>query len=128
MIQYLQVETRWVRNQLHTAINFNKGKRKVIVNFINNIAFTIGLPIIIISFILDRIPYTFIYIWIGWFFFIMLLNLSKPLYVYKFTSNKIYLKYIWLAMIFPFIDYILGFYAIITFKKGTLFFKGPRKI
>ena len=126
LIQYLQVETRWLRNQLHTAFNSNKGRRKVIFNYFNIIGFTLGLPIIIILFVLNKIPYTYIYIWVSCFFFMMLLNISKPIYVYKYTSNKIYLKYLWIALFFLIIDNILGLYALITYKKVTLFFKGPR--
>ncbi len=126
LIQYLQVETRWLRNQLHTAFNFNKGRKKLIFNYFNIIAITLGLPIITILFILDVIQYTYLYIWGIYFIFMMLLNLSKPIYVYKATSDKIYLKYIWVALIFLIIDYILGFYTLITYKKVTLFFKGPR--
>lgn len=126
LIQYLQVETRWLRNQLHTAFNFNKGRRKLIFNYFNIIAITLGLPIIIILFILDIIQYTYLYIWASYFIFMMLLNISKPIYVYKVTSNGIYLKYIWVALIFLIIDYILGLYTLITYKKVTLFFKGPR--
>lgn len=126
LIQYLQVETRWLRNQLHTAFNFNKGRRKLIFNYFNIIAITLGLPIIIILIVLDIIQYTYLYIWVSYFIFMMLLNISKPIYVYKVTSNKIYLKYIWVALIFLIIDCILGFYTLITYKKVTLFFKGPR--
>ena len=126
LIQYLQVETRWLRNQLHTAFNFNKGRKKLIFNYFNIIAITLGLPIITILFILDVIQYTYLYIWGIYFIFMMLLNLSKPIYVYKATSDKIYLKYIWVALIFLIIDYILGLYTLITYKKVTLFFKGPR--
>jgi len=127
LIQYLQVETRWLRNLLHTAFHYNKGKGKVIFYFFNNIAFTLGLPFFLILFLFSRIPYTFFIIWAGWFFFMILLNISKPLFVYKLTSNRIYLKYIWTALFFPIIDYIVGFYALITYKKVTVFFKGPRK-
>jgi len=126
LVQYLQVETRWLRNQLHTAFNSNKGRRKVIFNYFKTIGFTLGLPISIILSVLNIIPYTYIYIWVSCFFFMMLLNISKPIYVYRYTSDKIYLKYIWVALYFPIIDYILGLYALITYKKVTLFFKGPR--
>ena len=81
---------------------------------------------IIILFVLNIYPYIFIYIWVSCFLFMMLLNISKPIYVYKYTSNKIYLKYIWIALFFLIIDNILGLYALITYKKVTLFFKGPR--
>lgn len=126
LIQYLQVEIRWLRNQLHTSFNSNKGRKKVIFNYFNIIGFTLGLPIIILLFVLNIDPHIFIYIWVSCFLFMMLLNISKPIYVYKYTSNKIYLKYIWIALFFLIIDNILGLYALITYKKVTLFFKGPR--
>ena len=127
-IQYIHVETRWLRILLHTTFNFNKRVIKVFFSFFTNIIFILGLPVLLFFYYYNMIPFLFIKAWAGYFFFIILLNVSKPLYVYKITKNNIWIKYIWIAIFFPIIDYLLGLYAILTYYKKTPFFKGPRKL
>ena len=87
-----------------------------------------GLPIFLIMYYYNMISFLFVKAWVSYFFFVILLNISKPLYVYKITNNAIWIKYIWVALFLPLIDYLLGFYAILTYNKISPFFKGPRKL
>ena len=120
---------RWVRILLHTTLNFNTRRKNVFFAFLNATYFTLGLPVcLFLYYLAGKEPsFMFLKVWFSYYSLLILLNAIKPLALYKIDGNSKWLKYGWVALVFPVFVYLVYFYAMLTYKKVTPFFKGSRK-
>lgn len=130
LTKFFITETRWVRILLNNTLIFGDRKVKNIFSFLNVIYFISGLPIWLYLFYISGKEGSFIFlkVWFSYFSLLILLNLVKPFSLYRITKDSKWLHYAWIVLVFPVIEYLLYFYAILTYRKVTLFFKGPRKL
>lgn len=130
LTKFLITETRWVRVLLHTTLIFGDRKMKNMFSFLNVIYFISGLPIWLYLYYVTGKEGSFIFlkVWFSYFSLLILLNLVKPLSLYRVTKDSKWLQYAWIVLVFPILEYLLYFYAILTYRKVTPFFKGPRKL
>lgn len=130
LTKFLITETRWVRSLLHTTFISGDRKIKTIFSLLNVIYFISGLPVWLYLYYVSgkESSFMFLNVWFSYFSLLILLNLVKPLSLFRITGDSKWLKYAWIVLVFPVIEYLLYFYAILTYRKVTPFFKGPRKL
>lgn len=130
LTNYLITGVRWGRILLHTTLLLNKKRKNVIFSLINATYFTLGMPVcFFLYYILGKEgSFIFLKVWFSYFSLLILLNAIKPLALYRVDGNSKWLKYGWVALVFPVFKYLLSFYAMLTYKKVTPIFKGSRKL
>jgi cellulose synthase/poly-beta-1,6-N-acetylglucosamine synthase-like glycosyltransferase len=124
------IRVRWVRILLHTTLLFNNRRKNVIFSSLNATYFTLGIPVcFFLYYILGKEgSFIFLKVWFSYFSLLILLSAIKPLALYRVDGNSKWLKYAWVALVFPVFEYLLYFYAMLTYKNVTPFFKGSRKL
>jgi len=130
LTDFLITGVRWVRILLHTTLLFNKRRKNVIFSLLNATYFTLGIPVWFFLFCIFGKEGSFIFlkVWFSYFSLLIMLSAIKPLALYRVDGNIKWLKYGWVALVFPVFEYLLYFYAMLTYKKVTPFFKGSRKL
>lgn len=141
-IQFLKVETRWKRNLLSTnllktpilslSLIFNGQKHiKNYYSFIDSTIFVIGFLFCLFYYFLGNMLMSILIfkdLWIFYFSLNILFTMSKSIEVYVYTNNKIWLRYFWVPPITMVLEYLITFYASLTYYKASFHFKGPRKL
>jgi len=130
LTNYLITGVRWIRILLHTTFLFNNKRKNVIFSLLNATYFTLGIPVWFCLYysIGKEGSFIFLKVWFSYFSLLILLSAIKPLALYRVDGNSKWLKYGWVAVVFPVFKYLLSFYAMLTYKKVTPFFKGSRKL
>ncbi|NJD51376.1 MAG: glycosyltransferase family 2 protein [Candidatus Methanoperedens sp.] len=126
---FLTNGVRWVRILLHTTLLYNNKRKNVLFTLLNATYFTSGLPVSLLLYYIigNKASFIFLEVWFIYFSLVILLNVIKPLALYRIDGNGKWLKYGWVALVFPIFVYLVYFYAMLTYKKVTPFFKGSRK-
>jgi len=130
LTNFLITGVRWVRILLHTTLLSNNRRINVIFSLLNATYFTLGIPVwFFLYYIVGKEgSFIFLKVWFSYFSLLILLSAIKPLALYRVDANSKWLKYGWVALVFPVFEYLLYFYAMLTYKKVTPFFKGSRKL
>lgn len=129
LTKFLITESRWFRILFHTTLLLDNRKKQVIFSLINTTCFTLGIPVWFFLYLSGKeSSFIFLKVWFSYFSLLILLNLVKPLSLFRITKDGKWLRYAWIVLVFPVIEYLLNFYAILTYRKLTPFFKGPRKL
>lgn len=137
---FLKTEIRWKRALFWLSLkafgNIHIKRPREIVKllrenifFLTPFLFTL-FPYFLLMYILEKSS-IFSVFWFSWVFYFSLIMLSSTVLaveVYLYTGQRCWLRYLWVPPTLLILEFIYTIYAILTFTKLELRFKGPRKL